>query len=141
MKWDLLIKGGTVVDPSQGLHRVADVAISGDKVAEVGPDLDGSDAVEIIDASGKIVTPGFIDLHTHNFVSSPKLPSLPVDSTSLARGATTVLDAGHRESRRVPPLLGDRHRRGQDPDVFVGAHAGPPTVPTPPAGRRPAIRS
>ncbi len=102
MNWDLLIKGGTVVDPSQGLHRVADVAISGDKVAEVGPDLDGSNAVEVIDASGKIVTPGFIDLHTHNFVSSPKLPSLPVDSTSLARGATTVLDAGTANPGEFP---------------------------------------
>ncbi len=102
MTWDLLVKDGTVIDPSQGLHRVADVAISGDKIAAVGHGLDPSQASRVIDAAGKIVTPGFVDLHTHNFISSPRLPSLPADTTSLAYGATTVLDAGTATPAEFP---------------------------------------
>lgn len=100
--WDLLIKGGTVVDTSQGLHGVADVAISGDRIAAVGPALDQTQAANIIDAANKLVTAGFIDLHTHNFISSPKLPSLDADATSLANGCTTVLDAGTATPTEFP---------------------------------------
>lgn len=102
MMWDLLVKGGTVVDPGQGLHGVADVAIAGDRIAAVGVGLDESQAARVIDAAGKYVTPGFIDLHTHNFVSNPNLPSLDADSTSLANGCTTVLDAGTATPSEFP---------------------------------------
>lgn len=102
MMWDLLVKGGTVVDPGQGLHGAADVAIAGDRIAAVGVGLDESQAAKVIDAAGKYVTPGFIDLHTHNFVSNPNLPSLDADSTSLANGCTTVLDAGTATPSEFP---------------------------------------
>lgn len=102
MMWDLLVKGGTVVDPGQGLHGAADVAIAGDRIAAVGVGLDESHAATVIDAAGKYVTPGFIDLHTHNFVSNPNLPSLDADSTSLANGCTTVLDAGTATPSEFP---------------------------------------
>lgn len=102
MMWDLLVKGGTVVDPGQGLHGAADVAIAGDRIAAVGVGLDESQAATVIDAAGKYVTPGFIDLHTHNFVSNPNLPSLDADSTSLANGCTTVLDAGTATPSEFP---------------------------------------
>ena len=100
--WDLLVKGGTVVDPGQGLHGAADVAIAGDRIAAVGVGLDESHAATVIDATGKYVTPGFIDLHTHNFVSNPNLPSLDADLTSLANGCTTVLDAGTATPSEFP---------------------------------------
>ena len=102
MMWDLLVKGGMVVDPGQGLHGAADVAIAGDRIAAVGVGLDESQAARVIDAAGKYVTPGFIDLHTHNFVSNPNLPSLDADSTSLANGCTTVLDAGTATPSEFP---------------------------------------
>ena len=63
MAWDLLIKGGTLVDGTGADRRAADVAMSGQEISAIGA-LDG-DAARVIDARGKIVSPGFIDPHTH----------------------------------------------------------------------------
>jgi N-acyl-D-aspartate/D-glutamate deacylase len=62
--FDLVIKGGTVIDGLQTPRFRADVAIAGGKVAQIGS-VDASDGAEVVDASGKIVAPGFVDLHTH----------------------------------------------------------------------------
>ncbi len=59
----LLIKGGRVIDPSQGIDTIADVLISDGRIAKVGPDI-AADA-EVLDATGRIVCPGFVDLHCH----------------------------------------------------------------------------
>ena len=75
MQWDILIKGGTVVDPGQNMHGPADVAISGDKIAAVDTNLYAANAAKVIDATGKIVTPGFIDLHVHNFTARGNRPA------------------------------------------------------------------
>jgi dihydroorotase len=61
----ILIKGGRVIDPASGLDRTADVALQDGLVAEIGPDLDESQADRVIDASGLIVCPGLIDPHVH----------------------------------------------------------------------------
>ena len=61
--YDLVIRGGTIVDGSGGAEFVADVAIEGDKIAAIGPNL--AKGREELDASGKIVAPGFVDIHTH----------------------------------------------------------------------------
>ncbi|MFP6621688.1 MAG: D-glutamate deacylase, partial [Pirellulaceae bacterium] len=62
MKWDILIRGGEVIDPSQQLRAVRDVAIQGGLVAEVGEDLPAGEASCLVDARGLLVTPGLIDL-------------------------------------------------------------------------------
>ena len=62
--YDLVIKGGRIIDPSTGLDAVGDVAIASGKIAAVGTAVTG-DAAATVDAKGKIVTPGLIDIHTH----------------------------------------------------------------------------
>ncbi len=87
---DLVVRGGRVVDPSQGIDRVADVAFAGGKVAAVGAGLEGR---EVVDAGGCIVTPGLIDLHTHVYWGGT---SLGVDPDSYARrsAVATSVDTG-----------------------------------------------
>src|SRR5262245_66572436 len=63
-KYDLLIKGGRVIDPSVRLDAVRDVAIAGGRIAAVEPSITTA-AAETIDARGKLVVPGLIDIHTH----------------------------------------------------------------------------
>lgn len=93
MTYDLLIKGGTLVDPAESLSSVRDVAFAGGRVAAVGEDLDTGDAREVTDATGCVVTPGLIDIHVHVFAGVSHFGIEP-DPTCLARGATTVVDAG-----------------------------------------------
>lgn len=89
--WDLLIRGGTLVDPAQSISAKRDVAFRSGKVAAVAEALTG-EATEVIDARGALVTPGLIDIHTH--VYHGLATGRHADQTSLANGVTTVVDAG-----------------------------------------------
>lgn len=90
---DLLLTGGRVVDPSQDLDTIADVAFADGKVTAIGPNLAREGVTDIRDVSGKLVTPGLIDLHTHVYWGGT---SIGVDPTDYARrcGTTTMIDAG-----------------------------------------------
>ena len=98
---DLLIKGGTLVDPAQAIHGTKDVAFSNRKVVEVADDLPANKSREVINAKGLIVTPGLIDLHVHVFYGVSHLGIEP-DPTCIARGATTVVDAGSAGADTFP---------------------------------------
>ena len=93
MAYDLLIKGGTLIDPARNIHANKDVAFSNGVVAAVDDNLSKIDAQEVLDASGCLVTPGMIDLHVHVFYGVSHFGIEP-DPTCLAKGATTVVDAG-----------------------------------------------
>ncbi|MCL6581547.1 MAG: amidohydrolase family protein [Firmicutes bacterium] len=82
---DILIRGGLVADGTGGELRPADVAISSGRVAAVGR-LEGAQAEEVIDASGLVVCPGFIDMHSHSDLS---LVAHPGATSSLLQGITT----------------------------------------------------
>jgi len=91
--YDLLVKGGRVIDHSQSLDSVCDVAVGQGKIAAVNPTIPVSQATQVVDASGKVVTPGLIDLHTHVFPYVGPCGIEP-DPYFVQRGVTSVIDAG-----------------------------------------------
>jgi dihydroorotase len=91
--YDLLIAGGRVVDPAQKLSAERDVAIVGGRIARVAANIPPSQARQVYDAKGKIVTPGLIDLHTHVYKYGITLNVDP-DVVGFQSGVTTVVDCG-----------------------------------------------
>lgn len=98
--YDLLLKGGHVIDPKNGINRVMDVAISGDKIAQVAENIPAAQAKKVADVSGLYVTPGLIDIHGHVFTNTPTRASIEIDTSVVAdvvsfpAGVTTIVDAG-----------------------------------------------
>jgi dihydroorotase len=91
--YDLLLKGGTVIDPAQDLRGVLDVAVQDGKIARVAANIAKSEARRVIDVPGKTVTPGLIDLHTHVF-DGVAANGVHPDIAGVHAGVTTVVDAG-----------------------------------------------
>lgn len=102
---DLLIRGGTVVDPSQGLHTVRDIAVSGTTITAILEPGHGQSAGHEVEADGCLVTAGLIDLHVHVY---PHIP-LGLDPEPLcpAGGVTTMLDAGSAGSNNFDAFRHD----------------------------------
>ena len=90
---DLLLKGGRVIDPSQGLDARMDVAAQDGAISEVAPNIRPGPDTRVIKADGKIVTPGLIDLHTHVYHGVNQTGVDP-DLAGVRAGVTTVVDAG-----------------------------------------------
>ena len=91
--YDLLIKGGEVIDPSQNLSARRDIAITGGKIAALEEEISPHLADRVVDAGGKKVTPGLIDLHAH--LGWPiHEQGVPIDPTCAQAGVTTAVDAG-----------------------------------------------
>ena len=91
--YDLLLKGGSVVDPSRELHGVHDIAVQDGKIASIAPSIASEEATRVIDISGKNVTAGMIDVHVHvfdGFTSNGVNPDL----VGVHSGVTTLVDAG-----------------------------------------------
>ena len=93
LKYDLLLSGGEVIDPSQDIHDVRDVAFREGKVAALEPDIPREEAREVVDVSGKLVTPGLVDVHGHYF-KGIMLSGIEADRACLPNGVTTSVDAG-----------------------------------------------
>jgi len=93
-KYDLIVKGGRVIDPSLRLNAIRDVAIAGGRIAAVQANIAG-DAAETIDAGGKLVVPGLIDIHTH----AARVNDGP--ALCLADGVTGFIDAGSQGADHI----------------------------------------
>jgi len=90
-KYDLMLKGGHVIDPSQGINQVMDLGIKAGRIADLRVGLDSTESVEVKDISGKFVCPGLVDLHGHWYEGS----IYGIDpQIGLNQGVTTVVDAG-----------------------------------------------
>ncbi len=96
---DLLLKGGHVIDPRNGISAPMDVAITKGTVSRIAADIPASSATRVVNVSGLYVAPGFIDVHTHVFAGgNPGFAngssSISPDTVALRSGVTTVVDAG-----------------------------------------------
>lgn len=96
---DLLLKGGHVIDPANGIDGTNDVAIKEGKVSEVAKEISAASADTVLDLSGLYVTPGLIDLHTHHFGD---FATVNPDVYGIPHGVTTVVDAGTSGAESFP---------------------------------------
>lgn len=107
-QYDILIKGGHVIDPANSVNAPRDVAIRGDKIAKVAASIPAASAKRVIDATGLYVTPGLIDIHVHVYAGTGAKGVLTGDSSvypdnfSFRTGVTTMVDAGTSGWRNFP---------------------------------------
>ncbi len=98
--YDLLIKGGHVIDPANRLNRVMDVAIADGKIARVAPSIDSIEARRTVNADGLYVTPGLVDIHVHVYAGTGMRGAYSGDNSvypdghTFRSGVTTVVDVG-----------------------------------------------
>jgi dihydroorotase len=107
-QYDILLKGGHVIDPKNGRDGVMDVAITGQKIAQVAPDIPAASARTTFNVRGLYVTPGLVDVHTHVYAGTGAMDSFAGDSSiypdSFAprAGVTTVVDVGSSGWKNFP---------------------------------------
>jgi len=95
---DLVLAGGRVLDPGQGIDAPLDIGVTGGRVSAIG---DAGQAGETIDASGLVLVPGLVDLHTHLY-SGVSHYGIDPDENCLRRGVTTAVDAGSAGAQTFP---------------------------------------
>ena len=91
--FDLVVSGGTLIDPAQGVVGRRDVGITAGRVARVAEQIPASEAARVLDATGKIVTPGLIDIHVHVYPGVSNVAIEP-DLVGVVRGVTALIDGG-----------------------------------------------
>ncbi len=108
-EYDVLLKGGHLIDAKNNIDGPMDLAITDGKIAEVARNISMNKAVRIIDVTGLYVTPGLIDMHTHVFMGSEPgayiangATSVMPDGFTFRAGVTTVVDAGSSGWRNFP---------------------------------------
>ena len=110
--YDLILKGGHVIDPKNNVDAVRDVAIRGSRIAAVAPDLPAASAKKVIDVAGFHVTPGLVDIHAHVFADAHGTSvaggpsSVFPDHIGFRTGVTTMVDVGSSGWRNSPSSAG-----------------------------------
>ncbi|MBN1876037.1 MAG: amidohydrolase/deacetylase family metallohydrolase [Anaerolineae bacterium] len=96
--FDIVLKGGHVIDPANGIDIPLDVGITDKRIARVAADIPETEATQVVDVGGCYVTPGILDIHTHVYTFRPVTDSyvggMNADAHLLASGVTTTVDAG-----------------------------------------------
>ncbi len=107
--YNIVIKDGHVIDPKNSISGIMDIAIKDGKIVQVGKNINTSQAIQVVNAKGMYVTPGLIDIHSHNFFGtepdhylSNGLSALPPDGFTFRSGVTTVVDAGGAGWKNFP---------------------------------------
>jgi len=91
--FQIILRGGVIIDPSQKINKMGSVAISNGKIVAIGNDISDAKAEKVFDLDGKIIAPGLIDIHCHPADGIVSL-GCPPDEIGLNRGVTTLCDAG-----------------------------------------------
>src|SRR5262245_48455896 len=92
-KFDLVIKGGDLMDPAHKLHAKRDIGIRSGRITAIEGDIPAAAALRVLDASGKLVLPGLIDLHSHVYLYGSAI-GIPADELIPFQGTTTLVSAG-----------------------------------------------
>jgi len=106
--YDLLLKGGHVIDGKNHINAVMDVAVADGRIAAVSPDIPAAKAAKVVDVSGLYVTPGLVDMHAHVYAGTGQRGaycgdnSVYPDGFTFRTGVTTVVDAGSSGWRNFP---------------------------------------
>ena len=107
--YNIVIKNGHVIDPKNNIDAIMDIAISNGKIVQVAKNIDARNAIQVVNAKGLYVTPGLVDIHTHNFagthldqayMNGPN--AVAPDGFTFRTGVTTVVDAGSSGWRTFP---------------------------------------
>jgi dihydroorotase len=93
-EYDLLLRGGRVIDPARGVDGPLDVAVRGDRIAAVAAGLPGSAASTVVDVTGRLVLPGLIDTHAHVYRYVTGRFGLDADMVGVHSGVTALVDQG-----------------------------------------------
>lgn len=119
-QYDLLIKGGHLIDPKNNIDGIFDIAISDTKVARVATNIPDTSAEKVIDVQGMYVSPGFVDIHSHNYYGvtpdsdySDGFNSINPDNFAFQSGVTTLVDAGGAGWRNFTHFKGQVIDRSQ----------------------------
>ncbi|MEJ7740105.1 MAG: amidohydrolase/deacetylase family metallohydrolase [Chitinophagaceae bacterium] len=108
-QYHIVIKDGHIIDPKNNIDGIMDIAINNGKIVQVGKNIDAKGALQVVNAKGLYVTPGLVDMHSHNFFGvEPDHQyqngnlALPPDGFTFRSGVTTVVDAGSSGWRTFP---------------------------------------